>query len=87
LSQTREGVLRIGRKILHPFAQQILVQIEIARGLGHRHAPLAYQLNRLSAPNPGRGGYGVADGDGAVTWLHGRAQSTHRQPFVTRPQL
>jgi hypothetical protein len=42
-------VLRVGRKILHPFAQQVLVQIEIAGRLRHRHAPIPAGTSWLSA--------------------------------------
>src|SRR6476659_1796511 len=42
-----ERMLRVGRQIPHPFAQHILMEVEIPRRLGDRHTPLLDQPHCL----------------------------------------
>jgi hypothetical protein len=43
---------RIRRKLLHPFAQNVLVNVEITCGLRNRHAPIPHQANSLELERP-----------------------------------
>src|SRR5690606_5302792 len=44
---TGKGMLRIGAEFPDPFAQHVLMQIQIAGGLRHRNAPILHQPHCL----------------------------------------
>lgn len=48
LPMTGKRMLRIGRQLAHPFAQHILVEIEVAGSLGHRNARSLIDLTASS---------------------------------------
>ena len=51
LSVTRKGLRRIGAELLHPFAQNILVNVQVAGRLCHRYPAFPDQLDRFSRLN------------------------------------
>ena len=42
-----EGLSRIGAELLDPFAQHVLVDVQVTAGLRHRHPALPDKLDRL----------------------------------------
>ena len=48
----RERMLRVGGKLLDPFAQHVLVHVQIARRLRCRYAALTYQLHGFELESP-----------------------------------
>ena len=47
LPLARKGLRRIGRKLPHPIAQHVRVQVQITRRLRNRNPALAHQPHRL----------------------------------------
>src|ERR1700722_5619413 len=62
MARTWKGLRRIGRQLFHPFAENVLVDIEITRSLGHRNSTLLDQANRLDL------NLDLVHGVGAVEW-------------------
>jgi len=42
-----EGLNRVGAEFFHPFAQNVLMNVQVTGGLCHRHPALPDQLDRL----------------------------------------
>src|SRR6478672_10264724 len=88
-----ERMLRVSRQIPHPFAQHILMEVEIPRRLGDRHTPLldqphclklelATELPSLHWKTPVPSSTPYLGGHGTVRkqlWLNDRSSTSHTQ--------